>query len=361
MAVPGSLTYNQPGTVKRNFSVGTGNSPEALTTETVDKEQLGTNGYSISTTGSPKAIKISPVGYLITFCVNDGTETTACLATDADGKLSLPAPTREGYTFAGWFTSDNVEVTTNTVFTANTLLYAHWTGNHTHSYTWAYDENSHWQECACSVSTSPELHTVVSSVTKPATALENGIRTYSCSICRAVLYTETIPAAGYDIPVYPIKPTTPAKPAEPEKDGWIEENGVWYYYSNDAAETGWQRINGTWYYLDPRNGAMAEGGMQEIDGKTYYFYDWGGMASNFWYKADNGGWYYFDGSGAMATNKWVLCKGRWYFVGSDGVMLANQWILWNGKWYYLGSDGMMLTNTVTPDGYYVNADGVWVK
>ena len=30
-------------------------------------------------------------------------------------------------------------------------------------------------------------------------------------------------------------------------------------------------------------------------------------------------------------------------------------------WYYMGADGYMLTDTTTPDGYYVNADGVWVQ
>ena len=33
----------------------------------------------------------------------------------------------------------------------------------------------------------------------------------------------------------------------------------------------------------------------------------------------------------------------------------------SGLWYYMGSDGYMLTNTTTPDGYKVNASGVWVK
>ena len=42
-------------------------------------------------------------------------------------------------------------------------------------------------------------------------------------------------------------------------------------------------------------------------------------------------------------------------------MWYNAWTEWKGVWYYLGPDGGMLTNTVTPDGYTVNADGSWNK
>ena len=43
-------------------------------------------------------------------------------------------------------------------------------------------------------------------------------------------------------------------------------------------------------------------------------------------------------------------------------MYASSWIesaSEAGAWYYVGADGAMLTNTVTPDGYTVDADGVW--
>ena len=33
----------------------------------------------------------------------------------------------------------------------------------------------------------------------------------------------------------------------------------------------------------------------------------------------------------------------------------------SGLYYYLGADGYMLCDTITPDGFYVNADGVWVE
>lgn len=199
-----------------------------------------------------------------------------------------------------------------------------------------------------------------------------------------VIWEKTDTSDNTDTPGIPYIPNIPQNTDKTDtiQDGWIEENGNWYYYTDNAAETGWQKIGGAWYYLDPRNGAMAESGMQEIDGEIYYFYDWGGMASYFWYLDDEGDWYYFGGNGAMVENKWVLCGGKWYYLGSDGAMvenkwiltngvwyylgsdgamLTNQWLYWNGAWYYLGADGAMLTDTVTPDGYYVGKDGVWVK
>lgn len=84
---------------------------------------------------------------------------------------------------------------------------------------------------------------------------------------------------------------------------------------------------------------MWADGLYEIDGKTYFLYDWGGMACNFWYASD-GGWYFFDGSGAMKKSAWLL---------------------WKGDYYYLTGSGRMAASTVTPDGYTVGADGVWVQ
>ena len=44
----------------------------------------------------------------------------------------LPTPTRDGYTFDGWFTAaeGGEKVTTDTVFNGNTTIYAHWTAKH---------------------------------------------------------------------------------------------------------------------------------------------------------------------------------------------------------------------------------------
>jgi uncharacterized repeat protein (TIGR02543 family) len=68
----------------------------------------------------------------ITFNANGGTVSTSSAATGADGRLAnLPIPTRAGHTFTGWFTTQTggTQVTTNTVFTANTTVFAQWSPN----------------------------------------------------------------------------------------------------------------------------------------------------------------------------------------------------------------------------------------
>ncbi len=71
-----------------------------------------------------------PTEYTITFDGNGGTSPAA--QTTAGGKLSsLPASKQSGHTFKGWFTmpTGGSEITTSTVFTADTTVYAHWTKN----------------------------------------------------------------------------------------------------------------------------------------------------------------------------------------------------------------------------------------
>lgn len=70
--------------------------------------------------------------YTITFDANGGTLTGKTTAqTGSDGRLaSLPTPTRDGrYAFDGWYTkkTGGTKVTTETVFRADTTVYAHWT------------------------------------------------------------------------------------------------------------------------------------------------------------------------------------------------------------------------------------------
>lgn len=70
--------------------------------------------------------------YMISFDFNNEQEEYTYRRTDTNGKLNdLPAAKRNGYTFDGWFTTadDGNKITTETVFTADTTVYAHWTKN----------------------------------------------------------------------------------------------------------------------------------------------------------------------------------------------------------------------------------------
>lgn len=70
-----------------------------------------------------------PEKYTITLDANGGDCETGEIETDADGKIEqLPTANREGYVFKGWFTEvqDGEQVTEETVFVADTTIYAHW-------------------------------------------------------------------------------------------------------------------------------------------------------------------------------------------------------------------------------------------
>jgi len=71
-----------------------------------------------------------PPTYTVTFNPNGGTVTPMTDVTDTSGKLkTLPTPTRDGYTFNGWFTASTggTVITLDKAYIANTTIYAHWT------------------------------------------------------------------------------------------------------------------------------------------------------------------------------------------------------------------------------------------
>jgi len=83
--------------------------------------------------------------YTITFNANGGTVSPTSAKTGDDGKLaSLPEPTRDGYTFNGWYTAaeGGTEVTVNRVYPTNATIYAQWTETPTGTaYTVTFDAN----------------------------------------------------------------------------------------------------------------------------------------------------------------------------------------------------------------------------
>ena len=79
-----------------------------------------------------------------------------------------------------------------------------------------------------------------------------------------------------------------------------------------------------------------------------------------------------EGPGAAATTKtvevvsqdtpgyWTMNDGSWYFYNPDGTP-SSGWIVYKGKHYCINSVGRMYANAITPDGYFVDADGEWYQ
>ncbi len=116
------------------------------------------------------------------------------------------------------------------------------------------------------------------------------------------------------------------------KDQWeCLYNGyvyLWHYYDSDCKEVKYQ------YKI--------------IDGKKYYFDKYGYLSVG-WKKR------------TADDNKLADSKDKhWYYFGEDGA-IKEGWVQNGGKWYYIYSDGLMAYDTITPDGYSVNKNGVFVN
>ena len=72
----------------------------------------------------------APTEFIVTFDAGDGTPSDGSMTTTNQKLTSLPSASRSGsYSFDGWYTekSGGTRITTDTVFSANTTVYAHWT------------------------------------------------------------------------------------------------------------------------------------------------------------------------------------------------------------------------------------------
>lgn len=75
----------------------------------------------------------------------------------------------------------------------------------------------------------------------------------------------------------------------------------------------------------------------------------------------NGEIYCFKPDSYMVSNDWYQIGGIWYFFRPSGGLAKSRWIETGGKWYYADINGALFTNGTTPDGYQVDANGVWIQ
>lgn len=89
------------------------------------------------------------------------------------------------------------------------------------------------------------------------------------------------------------------------------------------------------------------------------------LQNGWFFDQSDGKWYYLNEQGIMAYG-WKYIGNTWYFFhpvhdGTFGSMAADGWRWIDGYCYLFDKDGKLYVDTVTPDGFTVNADGQWVE
>ena len=117
---------------------GTQTYPAIFTPDDTDNYNTVETDISVGVVNEPVVQE-----YAITFDANGGSVSPSSAQTK-NGKLeSLPTPTYDGYDFLGWYTQKDggEKVTTDTVFTKNSIIYAHWQEQTAQEYTVTFDAN----------------------------------------------------------------------------------------------------------------------------------------------------------------------------------------------------------------------------
>lgn len=133
-----------------------------------------------------------------------------------------------------------------------------------------------------------------------------------------------------------------------------DEKEKWLYSINSKVPYGAMYANTT----TPDGLKVDNQGVKIIDEKISTSNDikTSDIVKNGWV-SENGKWYYYS-AGTVVKDQWLDLNGRWYYVTSDGTMVSNSWKVINGNSYYFGSDGAMYVNAVTPDGSRVDENGI---
>ena len=157
-------------------------------------------------------------------------------------------------------------------------------------------------------------------------------------------------------PTPDVTPSPDVTPTPETKAGWQkDEKGWWYLRENGTYPAGeWEPVGETWYHFDAQ-GYMQTGWLN-LDGTWYYLNADGSMAHDTWIGA-----YYVDSNGAWIVEGWQQNGYGWWYQRANGTYPAGEWEMINGIWYYFDKNGYMLADTTTPDGYYVDENGAWVK
>ena len=175
-----------------------------------------------------------------------------------------------------------------------------------------------------------------------------GKKVYTCSLCKETK-EESIPKLVGKWVSNSVGKWYEYSDGTYENSGFKKiENETYYFTSNGYVKTGWLSVNNNWYFFK-NSGCMVTSNWAG----SYYMDSDGKMKTNS-FTPDG---YYCGADGVYVRNAWVNHNGNYYYMNANGLMKKNGW----AGAYYLGADGVMKTNTFTPDGYYVGSDGAYYR
>lgn len=121
---------------------------------------------------------------------------------------------------------------------------------------------------------------------------------------------------------------------------------------------GWTRDeSGNKKYRKP-DGSFVSGGWLRVDDESYYMDENGVMLTDT--ITPDGIYVNINGEKTNYIPGWYQDEGGWHYIMKNGYYAGATWIQdTDGKWYYINIGTYMETDDITPDGYYVDANGVW--
>ena len=164
----------------------------------------------------------------------------------------------------------------------------------------------------------------------------------------------------------------------PEEAAKNLDNSKWIFkLTTGERVTGWQLLSYTfegrtkveWYHFE-QDGIMDSGWFLDRDTNKWYYLSmnhdgfFGEMIKGWYHDPDDTRWYFLDRNDGHMHVSWDKIDGNWYFFNPNPP--AQTWFFDNstGRWNYGDNKdirplGSMYVNEETPDGFHVNADGVW--
>ena len=143
------------------------------------------------------------------------------------------------------------------------------------------------------------------------------------------------------------------------KNGWICVQNPWSHTDKEGYN---------WYHFD-ENGQLSYGWLKDDNGVWYYTNeisdgDLGKLKYGWHLDPQDGKTYYLDPTSGIMLSGWQQIDGNWYCFATVNDIPSQTWF-WNtslGKWIYelfgFRSYGSMYVNEKTPDGHFVNNNGV---